>query len=559
MTAPPGSDCSDTASTTAFGPPFDDTDADIILRSSDQVKFMVYKVILSKASPVFKTMFSLPQPQPATDTSQDPRPIIDLAEDSRILAALLSVIYPHTFVTAEPLSLNDLISTLDLARKYDMATASRRLLLDFKDSKVVQDNLVEAFCAAYSRELGEAARIAARASLKHRLTLDDVGEKLQYTNGPAFHALWKFHRACSAAAVSAISDYNFTWLTPEQTTWWGPDSPYGCKCIRAQFTLGQHCVDWRVNLSWTDYIKQARNALGDHPCKEAVTRHEILRSFYQMPKCHECKMRIYGLSEFSFYLGEEVERRVSGVRGALTYSLDILTDLIFLGGPSDEFTFLTLDAPSPPSSFSLNLPLLPSPSLPHFPPNGVSFCFLPSCFVSRFWNLVVSFPLSASAPVRDERVSNAAPRLRRSAHLKGLPLPSPHDSNLSFISLGPSSPRLARSSAQQCPTPVPRAASTTPAASTPLVQRTSGSVQTASPAIVGLASSPVNAIGGIRLDLYSDLYSPCTLASRLPFTLHCDSLFLSFHATASSNVSTIRPLYIHIEMYNNPHSRLLPM
>ncbi|KAF8273062.1 hypothetical protein EI94DRAFT_1564704 [Lactarius quietus] len=49
-------------SSTAFGPPFDDADADIILRSSDQVDFHVYRVLLSKSSPFFKSIFSLPQP-----------------------------------------------------------------------------------------------------------------------------------------------------------------------------------------------------------------------------------------------------------------------------------------------------------------------------------------------------------------------------------------------------------------------------------------------------------------------------------------------------------------
>ena len=125
-------------SSTAFGPPFDDTDADIILRSSDRVDFMVYKVILSKASPVFKTLFSLPQPP--MDTPQGSLPITDLAENSKVLAALLSVIYPHTSESGsdEQLSLNDLIAALDMARKYDMATASRRLIVVFKGSEVIK-------------------------------------------------------------------------------------------------------------------------------------------------------------------------------------------------------------------------------------------------------------------------------------------------------------------------------------------------------------------------------------------------------------------------------------
>jgi hypothetical protein len=92
-------------------------------------------------------------------------PIIDLAEDSKVLAALLSAIYPHT--SGSQLSLNDLIAALDMARKYVMAIASRRLHVDFKGSKAMKDSTLDAFCAAYSRGLGEAAKIAARASLKH--------------------------------------------------------------------------------------------------------------------------------------------------------------------------------------------------------------------------------------------------------------------------------------------------------------------------------------------------------------------------------------------------------
>ena len=42
--------------------PFDDDDADIIFRSSDADDFRLYRVILAKASPVFRTMLQLPQP-----------------------------------------------------------------------------------------------------------------------------------------------------------------------------------------------------------------------------------------------------------------------------------------------------------------------------------------------------------------------------------------------------------------------------------------------------------------------------------------------------------------
>ncbi|KAH9040391.1 hypothetical protein EDB85DRAFT_1858886 [Lactarius pseudohatsudake] len=194
-----------------FGPPFNDADADTILRSSDQVDFYVYRVILSKVSPVFESMFSLPQPD---TVSGKQIPIISLTENSKIIVVLLASIHPT--VATESVPLDVMIDTLVAAKKYDMDVVSDYLVQKFAKSKAVQDSPVEAFCLAHSHELGEAARVAAKASLKHRLRLGDIGDKLQHTNGPGLHQLWKFHHACSATAVEAVSDNRILGL--EETT-----------------------------------------------------------------------------------------------------------------------------------------------------------------------------------------------------------------------------------------------------------------------------------------------------------------------------------------------------
>jgi hypothetical protein len=43
--------------------PFDRPDADVILRSQDNVDFHTFKILLSLSSPLFNTMFSMPQAQ----------------------------------------------------------------------------------------------------------------------------------------------------------------------------------------------------------------------------------------------------------------------------------------------------------------------------------------------------------------------------------------------------------------------------------------------------------------------------------------------------------------
>ena len=318
MATPPESESNH--SNTAYGPPFDDPDADIILRSSDRVDFMVYKLILSKASPFFKTMFSLPQPD--TDTQADScLPIVELAENSEVVADLLSAIYPHTLESDkdDELSLNGLIAALDMARKYDMTTASRRLLVDFKGLKAIKDSPLEVFCAAYSRGLGDVAQITARALLKRRLNLDDMGDTLEHTNGPALHKLWKFHRACSAAAVGAISGHSFPWIPPQPTNWWSAHTD--CRCLKSYgYSLGAQRSNWSPSPAWVGYLDRARNALREHPCSEAITDPAVMRPSYQVDMCDLCRHLICGLPEFSRLLGEEVDRVVSKVRGLLHLS-----------------------------------------------------------------------------------------------------------------------------------------------------------------------------------------------------------------------------------------------
>ena len=60
--------------------PFDDPDADIVIRSAEGISFRLYKVILSKASSVFRDMFTLPDGQ----SHRGPQ-TVDVSEDADTL------------------------------------------------------------------------------------------------------------------------------------------------------------------------------------------------------------------------------------------------------------------------------------------------------------------------------------------------------------------------------------------------------------------------------------------------------------------------------------------
>ena len=70
----------------------DAPDADLIIRSSDDVSFLVHKLVLAVASPIFKDLLSLPQP--SNFETVDGLPMVRLPESSELLKCLVSMLYP---------------------------------------------------------------------------------------------------------------------------------------------------------------------------------------------------------------------------------------------------------------------------------------------------------------------------------------------------------------------------------------------------------------------------------------------------------------------------------
>ncbi|KAK7024435.1 hypothetical protein VNI00_016286 [Paramarasmius palmivorus] len=77
--------------------PFDASDADVILHTSDNVHFYIYRLILTLVSPFFRDMFTLPNPD-ASDANDGKKanglPVIPVTEDSVSLDRTLRFVYP---------------------------------------------------------------------------------------------------------------------------------------------------------------------------------------------------------------------------------------------------------------------------------------------------------------------------------------------------------------------------------------------------------------------------------------------------------------------------------
>ncbi|THH00565.1 hypothetical protein EW026_g2000 [Hermanssonia centrifuga] len=141
--------------------PFNDPDADIIICSSDGVKFRTFKSNLAQISLVFKTMFTLPQSSPHADSEdyEDGIQVVRVSETAHVLNALLMICLPgaaHSDSKCVALAVEVLLAV----RKYDMDSLLACAGIAFDDA--MMEKPVLAYFLACQHGLEGKARDAAR-------------------------------------------------------------------------------------------------------------------------------------------------------------------------------------------------------------------------------------------------------------------------------------------------------------------------------------------------------------------------------------------------------------
>jgi hypothetical protein len=180
-----------------FGPPFERRDADLIIRSCDQVDFHVHKAILGVASVAFEDMFTAPG-QGRNES------VVNLAEDSKTLHRLLTAIYPVDLSIPE--TFEEYLSLIAACQKYQMdSTAAHiRSLLKERLPRLFALNSFHAYGIASRYHLKEEALLAARLTLQWRMDFDLCTEEFHYISGADFFRLWQYRIKCSTVAKNCI-------------------------------------------------------------------------------------------------------------------------------------------------------------------------------------------------------------------------------------------------------------------------------------------------------------------------------------------------------------------
>ncbi|KAJ7785692.1 hypothetical protein B0H16DRAFT_1487671 [Mycena metata] len=186
--------------------------ADAILRSADGADFYVHRAILSLVSPIFETMFQLPQPD-ATPAI----PVIDVQEPSRVLDRALRFFYPGAYPRVATLEeLQEIIEVL--VSKYDIQSVvpvAKQHLEKFSSAQPLA-----VYTVAFKHRWQDVATIAAKESLKLPLRAlnTPAPPELSGVSAIAYHDLLHYHYLCGAAAGRTSS---LVWLTPPHAivTW----------------------------------------------------------------------------------------------------------------------------------------------------------------------------------------------------------------------------------------------------------------------------------------------------------------------------------------------------
>ncbi|PBK99748.1 hypothetical protein ARMGADRAFT_1008254 [Armillaria gallica] len=255
------------ATITNADPPFNDpNNSDLILRSSDNVDFYVYKFNLAGASPVFRDMFEVGQ---GMQILHDTTPVVQLSEDGNGLYKFLMWCDLSLDPAQNPLTIDDIALILSITDKYMMNGVASHVGVLLH--RYIEKEPLMVYALAYHARNSwgeEAMRAAAWQMLKSgklRFTPSTL-KALKGLPATALSHLIKYQEVCGAAAQSLVADT--TWLKGTFPAPWMHEcrSKADCNC-----PLSFYRDDWvYICPWWLRLMKRIGDALLESPCVDTL-------------------------------------------------------------------------------------------------------------------------------------------------------------------------------------------------------------------------------------------------------------------------------------------------
>ncbi|KAI0779443.1 hypothetical protein C8Q74DRAFT_1367341 [Fomes fomentarius] len=291
-------------------PPFNDVDADIILRSADNVEFWLYKVIIAKSSSVFRGMLTLP------DAHAHNKPqVVSVSEDADTLENLLRFCYPvqrPAFHTVDQLG-----TVLTAARKYDMPSVLEDLLR-CAEPFLHSSPPLRVYLIAYKCELPGLARQAARALLDDPHSLDPDPMPPSSVLSPV--------RSCMPSRPTGGTYSNkgnphlfstWAWLNCDESC--VEDKTQGIWAGRKSGGRTLYPCLW-----WARYRTHVREAVMRCPTSKAVVDSRAIELAVQRAaSCDSCAPKAQThMTEFSLALKRRIDKAVDMIKITLPFYVD---------------------------------------------------------------------------------------------------------------------------------------------------------------------------------------------------------------------------------------------
>jgi hypothetical protein len=291
--------------------PFNTSKADIVLRSSDNVYFRVYRCLLGFASPFFNSMFELPRPcTPSADQEMlDNLEVIPVTEGSRVLDMLLRFCYPATVNDPVLATAEDIEGVLEGAVKYGMEEVEQRVRGALLDPRYLEKEPLRIFSTAYRLCYESEAKAAALFLLQEPAPPASTSV-LRYISNHDRKKL-AVHRSKCAQAVQELGN-NLTWFQQKQSygfyRWW----TNCCICTqRADVRYLMHGTyprEW-----WAEYMDETLATLQETPCSSAVFKC-VPKALEGVGDCTYCRRRSQAyVTDFARSFAEAVHEAVAGV------------------------------------------------------------------------------------------------------------------------------------------------------------------------------------------------------------------------------------------------------
>ncbi|KAI0779453.1 hypothetical protein C8Q74DRAFT_692431 [Fomes fomentarius] len=310
---------------------FNDTDADITLRSADGIEFHLYRVILAKASPVFRDMFSASQLQDARSarrTSQS-HAVVTVSEDSQVLHDLFRLCYPVDRPVFR--SLDDLSAVLTAATKYQMWTVEFQLQRELETNFLHVSPPLHVYAVACHHQLPDLARAAAKLLLEdpHYLSPGTIPRQCRTLSYELMLVFTTYRTECLQAALAVVADDDWllTGAHPYQLRYTAKGTPdlsstwvwLACNSCTKARGIAATCLEPARRVTtvtvyprtwWTRYVAHVRDVLGRWPTAGVVVQPPVVDPCLdEAALCRTCapKARRH-LTEFSHMLLERIEQ-----------------------------------------------------------------------------------------------------------------------------------------------------------------------------------------------------------------------------------------------------------